>query len=29
MIKQKLNYASRNWPQALDKYEEQEKIMGE
>jgi hypothetical protein len=28
MIKQKLNYASRNWPQALDKYEEQEKIMG-
>jgi transposase len=27
-IKQKLNYASRNWSQALDKYEEQEEILG-
>jgi transposase len=28
-IKQKLNYAKKNWPAALDKYEEQEKILGE
>lgn len=27
--KQKLNYARKNWPQALDKYDEQEKLMGE
>ena len=27
-VKQKLNYAKRHWPAALDKYEEQEKIMG-
>jgi transposase len=26
-IKQKLSYAKNNWPQALDKYEEQEKIL--
>lgn len=25
--KQKLNYAKNNWPQALDKYEAQEKIL--
>lgn len=28
-IKQKLNYAKAKWPAALDKYEAQEKIMGE
>jgi len=28
-IKQKLNYAKKNWPANLRKYEEQEKIMGE
>lgn len=28
-VKQKLNYAKKNWPANLDKYEEQEKIMGE
>ena len=28
-IKQKLNYAKKNWPSALDKYEAQEKILGE
>lgn len=28
-IKQKLNYARKNWPAALDKYEQQEKILGE
>jgi hypothetical protein len=28
-VKQKLNYAKKNWPAALDKYEEQEKIMGD
>jgi transposase len=28
-VKQKLNYAKKNWPAALDKYEQQEKIMGE
>ena len=27
--KQKLNYAKKNWPANLKKYEEQEKIMGE
>lgn len=27
-IKQKLNYAKNKWPKALDKYEQQEKIMG-
>ncbi len=27
--KQKLNYAKKNWPAALDKYEQQEKTMGE
>src|SRR5688500_13572619 len=27
--RQKLNYAKKNWPANLDKYEEQEKIMGE
>ena len=26
-IKQKLNYSKKNWPQNLDKYEEQEKIL--
>lgn len=26
-VKQKLNYAKNNWPQALDKYEAQEKIL--
>lgn len=26
-VKQKLNYAKKNWPQNLDKYEEQEKIL--
>lgn len=28
-VKQKLNYARKNWPVALDKYEQQEKIMGD
>jgi transposase len=28
-VKQKLNYAKKHWPAALDKYEQQEKIMGE
>ncbi|MBW8685122.1 IS1182 family transposase [Chitinophaga rhizophila] len=28
-IKQKLNYAKRHWPAALEKYEQQEKILGE
>lgn len=28
-IKQKLNYAKRNWPKNLEKYERQEKILGE
>lgn len=28
-IKQKLSYAKKNWPVALDKYEQQEAIMGE
>lgn len=28
-VKQKLNYAKRHWPQALDRYEQQEQIMGE
>jgi len=28
-VKQKLNYAKKNWPAALDRYEQQEKIMGE
>jgi transposase len=28
-VKQKLNYAKKNWPANLRKYEEQEKIMGE
>jgi len=27
-IKQKLNYAKKQWPKAVDKYEQQEKIMG-
>lgn len=27
-VKQKLNYAKKHWPAALDKYEQQEKIMG-
>jgi transposase len=27
-VKQKLNYAKRNWPAALKKYDEQEKIIG-
>jgi transposase len=27
-VKQKLNYAKKQWPAALDKYEQQEKIMG-
>jgi hypothetical protein len=26
-VKQKLNYAKKNWPQALNKYEAQEKIL--
>ena len=26
-VKQKLNYAKKNWPEALDKYEAQEKIL--
>jgi transposase len=28
-VKQKLNYARKNWPAALDRYEVQEKIIGE
>ena len=28
-IKQKLNYAKKHWPENLQRYEEQEKIMGE
>ena len=28
-VKQKLNYAKKNWPAALDKYEQHEAIMGE
>lgn len=28
-VKQKLGYAKKHWPAALDKYERQEKIMGE
>ena len=28
-VKQKLNYAKRKWPEALDKYEEYERQMGE
>jgi transposase len=28
-VKQKLNYAKKHWPAALDKYEQQEAIMGE
>jgi transposase len=28
-IKQKLNYAKKHWPSALNKYEQQEKIIGE
>lgn len=28
-VKQKLNYAKQHWPAALDKYEQQEKILGE
>jgi transposase len=28
-VRQKLNYAEKNWPAALDKYEKQEKIIGE
>lgn len=27
-VRQKLNYAKRHWPEALDKYEAQEKILG-
>jgi transposase len=27
-VKQKLNYAKKHWPQALDKYEQQEKVIG-
>lgn len=27
-VKQKLNYAKKHWPAALDKYEQQEKILG-
>jgi transposase len=27
-VRQKLNYARKNWPAALDKYEQQEKIIG-
>ena len=27
-VKQKLNYAKKNWPENLKRYEEQEKIMG-
>lgn len=28
-VKQKLNYAKKNWPEALHKYEQQERIIGE
>ena len=28
-IKQKLNYAKKHWPAALDRYEQQEKIIGD
>lgn len=28
-VRQKLNYAKKTWPAALDKYEKQEKIIGE
>lgn len=28
-VKQKLNYAKRNWPQNLEKYDQQEQILGE
>ena len=28
-VKQKLNYAKKHWPDALDRYEAQEKIMGD
>lgn len=28
-VKQKLNYARKKWPEALDRYEVQEKILGE
>lgn len=28
-VRQKLNYAKSHWPDALDKYEQQEKILGE
>ena len=28
-VRQKLNYAKKHWPAALDKYEEQEKMLGE
>lgn len=28
-VRQKLNYAKSHWPEALDKYEQQEKILGE
>jgi transposase len=28
-VRQKLNYAQKSWPAALDKYEQQEKILGE
>lgn len=28
-VRQKLNYAKKNWPGALDKYEQQEKVIGE
>lgn len=28
-VRQKLNYARRKWPEALEKYEAQEKILGE
>jgi transposase len=28
-VRQKLNYACKHWPAALDKYEQQEKIIGE
>jgi hypothetical protein len=27
-VRQKLNYAKKQWPAALDKYEEQEKVLG-
>jgi transposase len=27
-VRQKLNYARKNWPAALDKYEQQEKVIG-